>query len=258
MRTTLAVLVLCAFASSTSAQIVLAPVNDPNLEQIRAHLAKATAGMTTAGRIDAIREFVYSHRDHAVGNAYDWNIPKILEMMWAFHLGKGPKPAIICGSDSLVMQSILDRFSIQSRLMGMFTDGGPNLSSHSFIEVFNFQAGAWEAQDPTFGCGYVAAQDRRRLSIHDLLTMDLTAEVVPTSIRGDGWVANGVDHLRSVGYMELAVYHTRGLTTPTWMHWIVYNSARFDINKVFSNGLSWREWAATRYRGSPIVETSGS
>lgn len=226
--------------------------SEESLTSIVAYIADASLDPTE--RQDLAREFVFTNSIHGEGEPYEWDIPTVLDMLWEAHANDGPLPIIACGPRAAALLAIYDRLGYTSNLVSIFTDAGTDLSSHTFVEVYNAADAQWEIQDPDFGVYYVLTSTGRRLQTQEMLTLNLN-EVTPMSPRDEGWLDNNVDHLRMM-YFELAVYYPR-VTTDSQQHWIYVNNQRMDLDRPLEDtGQTYREYLAERYTGSRILLSS--
>ena len=127
----------------------------------------------------------------------------------------------------------------------MFSDTGPELNSHTFVDAWDEDSRRWEALDPDRDLAW------RDLAGRPLSTPGIVlgalAEAVPAGPRGEGWEATGADDLRGffgAVLIERRVEHERPL--------LLVNTARFDLDHRFADGRTFLESAAERY-GDPLV-----
>jgi len=208
---------------------------------------------TDTRRIELVRQWVNAKSVHLMDDeyaTYAWDTEQVLSRLWKNHVQEGPAPHLACGPRSFAMQAILDRLDLPNRMVAIFTDQGAALQSHTFLEVFNRDSGAWEIQDSDFNVEY-HDHSGRKLSTAQMLFMNLK-QVEPDSGSVKGWKANGVDHLRSY-YFEAAVYFPRNENTGQYL--VLVNTDRFDPKRVFpDNRLSFRDYVDQRYRNPPMLE----
>lgn len=197
-------------------------------------------------------QFVHDNSVHLVDSErkkYSIDIPLVIKQLLLAYTGQQNKrPQLSCGSHSFVMREVLNRFGIKSRLIQIFSDEYGNVRGHRMLEVFNPQEKKWEIWDPYYRVTYVDQYSKKRMDIVTLVFGDLD-RIVPKNGVVKGWARTGTEDLRESYFEAFSLERfDKGIIEGTMNTTIIFNRTKFNINKIFSDGLTFQQWAVRHYQ----------
>lgn len=144
----------------------------------------------------------------------------------------GEKLHINCGPSALLMEKVLDKLHIKSRIVSVYSDKDATLKSHTFLDVYNDKTKRWEAQDPLFNLQYINKDTDKKMSVVDLISTHI--DKIEPVIEGKctGWKACNVDFMKN--FLGAAI-----IWSPTFNERPVafLNRERFDPEKNFKKNI---------------------
>jgi hypothetical protein len=191
-------------------------------------------------------EFVHNNSLHLIDEEYHkyaFNVPLVInKLLLAYQGHHSEKPHLSCGPRSYAMKAILTELGISSRLVQIYSDEYENVRGHRLLEVFNPETQAWEAWDPDFRVTYV---DRFTGSSIDIMTAIFGNKnnIIPRDGSIMGWRESKTEHLKKY-YFKAVLFESDTMINNI----IVVNQSAFDLDKRFSDGLTFREWAIKHYQ----------
>lgn len=227
-----------------------------DLEKIK-HIIDDPGNSFTAIVTNAMR-FVHDNSLHRADYEYSRyadvklvsSLPVIIKkLLLAYHGNEREKPHIACGLRSYAMRAILQRVGIFSRLVHVYTDDYEALEGHRLLEVLNPDTGAWELWDPDSRVNYVNRDSRKPVSVLALLFGDRD-NIVPENGPIEGWEETNTKRLKDHFFEAVrfeGIFHDIPGTV------IIINRKRFDIDKVFSNGMRFDEYATKAYSNPRLI-----
>lgn len=269
--TTLVMSLLLQWGASQPAIAQTAPVTLPTLNRLAykataasqkdlaqiVQMIQAQPFTSESAKIDFVRNWVYENSIHLIDKDHDqyaFRPATVLSMLWQTYSTGAPPPHLSCGPRTWALKIILDQLGIPSRVVMIFTDDNPGISSHTFLEVFDWESADWVVQDPDFNIYYINQRTRQRLSTLQLLLGDLSA-IVPVSGAKVGWQENEVEHLKQ-HYFEALLYmnHLHGKKSV-----VMVNLDRFDLNKRFAgnDNSTFPEFANKYYKEPVFIDNQG-
>jgi len=199
----------------------------------------------------ATMEYVHNNSLHLIDHEYRkyaFNIPYVLNKMYLASVGDiNEKPHLSCGPRAYTMRAILNRFNIYSRLVQIYSDEYETHKSHRLLEVYNPDSQSWETWDPDFGVIYVDRENKKPVDILTLAFSDKN-KFIPIGISSEGWKNTKTEHLKN-NYFEAVLFEKDSNIANNGMinAVIIVNTSSFDMNKVFSSGLTFEEWTKKHY-----------
>ena len=197
-------------------------------------------------------EFVHDNSSHPTDGengkcAID--IPVVVQQLLLVSSGqRNPKPHLSCGSRSFVMRELLGRFGITSRLVQIFSDAYDHVRGHRLLEIFNRDKKEWEVWDPDYRVTYIDRYKKMPVDITALVFGDIE-RIVPKNGFVTGWTETGTEVLRENYFKAFSLERfDRGIIEGTMNTTIIVNRERFKFNKVFSDGLTFEQWAIRHYQ----------
>lgn len=221
-----------------------------NLQQIASLIAPAGSSPT-----DIIRntmEFVHNNSVHPESGEpedYAFDMGDLVEHLLLAREGRGRKPRLSCGPRSYAMKEILLHGGIRSRLIQLFSDDFDTVKPHRMLEVLNPETDTWEVWDPDFRVTYVDQETGRRL---DIVTIIFGRTVTLVPLDGDlkDWDRTHTRHLRD-HYFEAVLFE--GINQGMSYRVLMINGNKFDPDRRFSDGRTFRQWAAAQYPHPRLV-----
>jgi len=191
-------------------------------------------------------EFVHNNSLHLIDeehHKYAFYTPLVInKLLLAYQGHDSEKPHLSCGPRSYAMQAILNELGIFSRLVQIYSDEYENVRGHRLLEVFNPETQAWEAWDPDFRVTYVDRFTGRSVDIMTPIFGDKD-NIIPRDGSIEGWRESKTEHLKK-GYFRAVLFESNTMINSI----IVVNQSTFDLDKKFSDGLTFREWAIKHYQ----------
>ncbi|MBW2034247.1 MAG: hypothetical protein JRI94_11790 [Deltaproteobacteria bacterium] len=224
-----------------------------HLDEIK-NIIKANCSVeSTTDIIRKTMEFVHDNSLHLIDSEhrkYAFDISVVVNKLLLTYSGQeNEKPHLSCGPRSYVMREILTRFGITSRLIQVYSDEYDNVQGHRILEVFNLQEKKWEIWDPDYRVIYVDRYTKKPVGIMDLVFGDMS-KIVPRNGFVEGWKETGTEHLRTDYFKAFILEsYSHGMINST----IIINKAKFNINKIFSDGLMFEEWAVRHYQHPRLI-----
>ena len=196
-------------------------------------------------------EFVHNNSLHLIDEEYRkyaFNVPFVINKLLLSSSGsENEKPHLSCGSRSYAMQAILNELGIFSRLVQIYSDEYENVRGHRLLEVFNPETQAWEACDPDFRVTFVDSFTGRSVDIITPIFGDKN-NIIPRDGSIEGWRESKTEHLKK-NYFKAVLFESNTMINSI----IVVNQSTFDLDKKFSDGLTFREWAIKHYKHPRFV-----
>ncbi len=219
-----------------------------HLNKIKDIIKASSASISVTDIAKVAMEFVHDNSLHLIDSEhrkYAFNIPIVVNKLLLTYSGQeNEKPHLSCGPSSYVMREILTRFGIISRLIQVYSDEYDNVQGHRILEVFNPQEKKWEIWDPDYRVTYVDRYSKKPVGIMDLVFGDMS-KIVPRNGFVEGWKETGTERLRTDYFKAFILEsYTHGMINST----IIINKAKFNVNKIFSDGLTFEEWAVRHYQ----------
>jgi len=205
----------------------------------------ALRASTHEQRVQAALDFVHDNSEHRIDAEHDlhaFDTPRVLQWMWLRHTGQRTDlPPLSCGPRASAMHTLLDELGISSRLVQVFSSRGDEVGAHRFLEVLDPRTSRWECWDPDNAVCYVEASTRERVGVEQLILQG-SQQVVPR--RGDlaGWEALQLGWLGEQDFAAVlfeAIDSEVGMQDPV----ILFDPRRFDPDRRFADGESFRQWA---------------
>jgi hypothetical protein len=223
-----------------------------NLDKIKDIIKASSGGISVTDITKAAMEFVHDNSSHLIDDEhrrYAFNIPIVVKkLLMTYHGKKNEKPHLSCGPRSFVMREVLDRFGITSRLVQVFSDEYYHVKGHRLLEVFNRDRKEWEVWDPDYRVTYFDRYSKKPVDIMCIVFGDIN-RIVPKNGNVKGWEETDTEHLRKNYFKAFSLERfDQGLIEGTMNTTIVVNRAKFKINKVFSGGLTFEQWAIKHYQ----------
>lgn len=137
--------------------------------------------------IDRIRTYIHDNSCHKEFTPYHAQVAtyldkrfQVLEDIYNFKHGNSFKPELSCTPRSWAMQEIVRSYDIPFRVINLyFTEERKNqLTSHTFLEVYNTDTKKWEIHDPDANIFYTDSLGNRLSSLEIMHTQDKTKIVV--------------------------------------------------------------------------------
>ena len=186
--------------------------------------------------VDGVRRWVSSNSIHKIDEvyySYGGDIALVLNKLLARATDKGEMPHLACNASANALMEILQAQGYETRRTFLFYDGEPSLKSHTFLEVRNPEKDRWEIQDPDYDIYYVERSSGDRVGTAQLLNEPLE-NFTPCKAPGDcGW-----HHAERLKLYFGAVGYKQKRTNP----WVVVNAKRFDIEKSYKGGETFRNF----------------
>lgn len=167
------------------------------------------------------------------------------KLLLAYQGHENEKPHLSCGPRACLMRDVLRRFGIGARTVQLFSDAHEEVQGHRLLEVFNPETQTWEVWDPDYRVTYVDALTKKSLDIMDILLADLE-KILPKDGNTEGWKETNTVRLKEENYFRAVIFEGPGRQMLNSV--AVINQQKFDINKAFSNGTTFRDWARKHYR----------
>jgi hypothetical protein len=161
------------------------------------------------------------------------------------------KPHLSCGGRSWAMKMLLIRVNIYSRLVQIYSDEFEEPKMHRLLEVYNPENNSWEVWDPDYGVTYVDQVSRKPVNIMTMVFSDRN-KIIPTGESREGWKETNTEEIKNKYFKAVMFEKDTGLTNAV----IIVNKSLFDIEKVYSSGLNFRDWARTKYAYPRIIQLS--
>jgi hypothetical protein len=227
-----------------------------DLEKIK-HIIDNTDNSFTAIVTNAMR-FVHDNSLHRLDEEYGRyvdvklvsSLPVIVKkLLLAYHGDESQKPHIACGLRSYAMRAILQRARIFSRLVHVYTDDYEEIKGHRLLEVLNPDTGAWELWDPDLRVKYINRDSRKPVSVLGLLFGERD-NIVPKNGPIEGWEETNTKYLKD-HFFEAVRFEGIFHDIPGSV--IIINRKRFDLHKVFSNGMRFGEYATKEYSNPRLI-----
>jgi len=221
------------------------------LDEIKEIILKNNTTATEV--IRSAMEFVHNnsmHLEDEEHREYAFNLPVVIpKLILAYRGQEDEKPHLTCGPRAYAMKEILSRFGIYARLIQVYSDHAERVLSHRFLEVFNPETESYEVWDPTYSVTYFERGSNKRVDIMTLIFGDKNMAVPRV---GDiiGWEETKTKDLRDYFFEAVLFEHFRyGMVNCT----IIVNRNKFDMDKKFSDGLTFKEWAFKYYEFPRII-----
>lgn len=215
-----------------------------NLRKIKSLAVSAAARPTET--IRSVMHFVHDHSVHPEGGEpeeYAFDMGDLVESLLFAAEGKGRKPRLSCGPRSYAMKEILLHCGIRSRLIQIFSDDFDPVKPHRMLEVLNPETNAWEVWDPDFRVTYVDRGTGRRLDIVTII-FGRAVTVAPLDEGRMDWDLTRTRHLKE-HYFEAVLFE--GINQGMSYRVLMINREKFDPDRRFADGRTFREWAEAQY-----------
>lgn len=201
--------------------------------------------------------FVHENSSHIADDEYEIysklnikdSLPDIIRrLLLAYRGDERQKPHIMCGFRSYAMREILKQVNIFARLVNVYTDDFEAPAGHRLLEVLNPE-GEWELWDPDHNVCYVRSTNKKPVNVLNLLYEDLD-NILPKRGNVIGWNETNTKYLKD-HYFEAVRFE--GLYQDLPGSLILVNKDRFDVKKIFTNGMNFIEYTKTSYNNPRIV-----
>lgn len=216
-------------------------IND--LDRIRDAILEDIPAETTTEIIRAVLNFVHNNSLHLIDDehdAYAFNgFLMTKKLLLASQGHENEKPHLSCGPRAGLMVKILGHCGIHARTIQLFSDASKDVAGHRLVEVFNPETQTREVWDPDYRVTFVDAVTKKSLDIMDILLGDLE-KIVPKDGNIEGWKETGTEKLKKDNYFGAVLFEL----PPQQVQYsvIVINQEKFDINKTFSDGSTFKDW----------------
>lgn len=223
-------------------------------DKIKDEIANSLQGSSRSPTaiIKATMEYVHNNSLHLIDDEhkrYAFNIPYVLNKMYLASAGDiKEKPHLSCGPRSYAMRAVLSRFKIYSRLVQVYSDEYETHEGHRLLEVYNLDSQSWEVWDPDYGVTYVDRKTQKPVDILTLVFSDKN-KFIPIGISNEGWKTTKTERLKNNYFKAVLFEKDSGMTNSV----IIVNESLFDMDKVFSSGLTFEEWAKKYYAYPRII-----
>ncbi|MFX0201860.1 MAG: hypothetical protein ACFFCW_37595, partial [Candidatus Hodarchaeota archaeon] len=203
-------------------------------------------------------EFVHDNSLHLTDQEYHQHVggtsatvlPVVIKkLLLAYQGDESKKPHIACGLRSYAMRAILERFDIYSRLVHIYSDEYEDPQGHRLLEVLNPDTRAWELWDPDFKVNYVYRDSKKPVDIMALVLGDRD-KIIPKNGPIEGWEETKTKHLKD-NFFEAVMFENIFHDMPGNV--IIINRKRFDIHRIFSNGMTFTEFATKVYQHPRLI-----
>jgi hypothetical protein len=225
-----------------------------NLDRIKDAILKNMPTETATDKIRSAMEFVHDNSLHLIDDeheAYAYNAPLVTgKLLLAYQGHENEKPHLSCGPRACVMRDLLKRFGIGARTIQLFSDAHKDVRGHRLLEVLNPETQTWEVWDPDHRVTYVDALTKKSLDIIDFLLGD-PENIVPKDGKIEGWKETRTEWLKEGNYFWAVMFEGHGWQMPNSV--VLINREKFDINKAFSNGSTFMDWARKHYSNVRLV-----
>ena len=148
------------------------------------------------------------------------------------------------------MRDVLTRFGIGARTVQLFSDAHKDVQGHRLVEVFNPETQTWEVWDPDHRVTYVDALTKKSLDTMDFLLGDLE-KILPKDGNIEGWKETSTERLKEDNYFGAVMFEGPGRHVANSV--VLINQEKFDINKAFSDGSTFKDWTRKHYRNVRII-----
>jgi hypothetical protein len=138
-------------------------------------------------RIDSARRFVNGNSVHTIDDEFysKWHKPAMKQDFLDYVTNKsGKQPHMECSTRSDLLENLLQQSGYKTRRIVVYNTSR-NLTSHTFIDVWNEEAGHWETQDPDFDIYWRDKHTKSRVPYEEVIS-DFTA-YEPCSGKACGW-----------------------------------------------------------------------
>jgi len=225
-----------------------------NLDRIKDLVLKNGPKETSTDLIRAVMEFVHDNSLHLVDDehgAHAFNGLLVTQkLLLASQRHENERPHLSCGPRSCLMRDLLTRFGIAARTVQLFSDAHKDVQGHRLLEVFNPETQTWELWDPDYRVTYVDALTKKSLDTMDILLGDLE-KVVPKDGNTEGWKETRTERLKEENYFGAVMLEGFGAQMLNSVG--IINKEKFDINKAFSDGLTFKDWTRKNYRDARLI-----
>jgi hypothetical protein len=225
-----------------------------NLDRMRDIILKNMPTETASDIIRAVMEFVHDNSLHLVDDEHkDYAFNDLVvskKLLLAYQGHKSEKPHLSCGPRSCLMRDILRRFGIDARTIQLFSDAHKDVQGHRLLEVFNPETQSWEVWDPDHSVTYVDALTKKSLNIIDCLLGDLE-KIMPKDGNIEGWKETSTERLKEENYFGAVMFEVPARQMANSV--VLINREKFDINKAFSDGSTFMDWARKHYSNVRLI-----
>lgn len=202
--------------------------------------------------IQKTMEYIHNNSLHLIDDEHardSLNIIKVLHKLDVASNGNvEEKPHLSCGPRSYVMRALLSRFGIYSRLIQIYSDDYETHEAHRLLEVYNSTTKSWETWDPDYGVTYLDKETRKSADIITMIKSD-KSNFIPVGLGREGWVETKTERLKNNFFEAVLFEKNNGRKNPI----IMVNEDVFDIEKKFSTGLSFQEYAKKHYANFRLI-----
>jgi hypothetical protein len=225
-----------------------------NLDRIKDVILKNVPTETTTDIIRAVIAFVHDNSLHLVDDehsAYAYDGPLVTKkLLLAYQGDANEKPHLSCGPRSCAMRDLLTRFRITARTIQLFSTAHKDVKGHRLLEVFNPEKQIWEVWDPDYRVTYVDALTKKSLDIMAILFGDLE-KIMPKDGHIEGWKETRTEKLIKDNYFGAVLFEV----PPQQIQYsvIIINQEKFDINKAFSDGSTFKDWTRKYYGNIRLI-----
>jgi len=215
-----------------------------NLDKVKNIIINTYNPETFTDKVQLTMEFVHNNSLHLLDEEYynyAFNTPIVINKLLLAQGGNiNEKPHLSCGSRSYAMRDILIRFGINSRMVQVYSDDFNIVEAHRFLEVYNQGRNQWEVWDPDYNITYI---DKHSTMPVDITTMVLEGleNIVPKQGEITGWNETSSNVLRKKNYLSMVRFESMENSI------IMINSKRFNLEKKYSDGLTFQDWANKNY-----------
>jgi len=176
------------------------------LDEIAGHI-RSRQHATESDRLDFVRDWVFRNSVHIEDDEWKRYAAKthiVVPMLWRAHSHGETRPHLSCGPRAYAMKAILEALGMRSRVVDVFRVTEAGLAdSHTFLEVWNKETGAWEIQDPDLNIAFRRIDSAARASVAQLVIGNID-EFEPVTQGRPGWRWGPEAPLRA--YFNVAIY----------------------------------------------------
>jgi hypothetical protein len=219
-----------------------------NLDIIKTMIQNKTPGPSTTDRIRLVLEFVHDNSLHSIDDenrAYAYRRDIVVKKLILASRGhKEEKPHLSCGPRANIMTDILASFGVTSRIIQIYSDAYAIVKSHRLLEVFNQESQTWELWDPDYRVTYVNSVTKKPENIINIVFGDIE-KIVPKDNRSEGWKETNTEELKTHNFFGAVFFEPFRAADSYGI--ILINQKKFDVNKTFEGGITFKDWVMQNY-----------
>jgi hypothetical protein len=219
-----------------------------SLDMIKTMIQNQTPDTSTTDRIRSVMEFVHDNSLHLTDDeykAYAFKREIVVKRLILTSQGhEEVKPHLSCGSRAFAMRDILATFGVTSRLIQIYSDAYTIVKGHRMLEVFNPESQTWELWDPDYRVTYVNSVTKKPENIINIVFGDIEL-IVPKDNGSEGWKETNTEELKTHNFFGAVLFEP--FKNGPYNGVILINQKKFDINKTFEGGVTFKDWAKQHY-----------